>query len=340
MDMQTQTLEIESGQLAELAGRKMILTADVADNDAASWIDGRALAIHRLFKQEGALLIRGLIIQGSKKLERILAAVFNDEMLEYKYRTTPRTKMRGRIYTSTEYPADQTIMLHNENAYSNRWPMNIAFYCVKPAATKGATPFADSRVIYRKIPAEIRDEFERKRLLYTRNYGDIDLPWAEVFQTRDKNVVGQYCEQNGIRYEWLSDDRLRTWQINGASCFHPRTREKVWFNQAHMFHISSLDVETRESLLNVMSVEDLPKNVYYGDRSSIDAAYITEIRKVYENNMVVFPWQEGDLLLLDNMLFAHGRQPFTGERRILAGMSGAMESDDERLQAVGNGPAP
>jgi alpha-ketoglutarate-dependent taurine dioxygenase len=337
--MQTQTAGTESYSLGELAGRKMILTADVADGDAASWIDSRAADIHRLFERQGTLLIRGVLIQGSKKLERVLAAIFDDEMLEYKYRTTPRTKLRGRIYTSTEYPADQVIMLHNENAYSNRWPMSIAFYCVKPAATLGATPFADSRVIYQKIPAEIRDEFERKRLLYVRNYGDIDLPWTEVFQTQDKSVVGEYCERNGIGYEWLGDNRLRTRQINGASCFHPRTREKVWFNQAHMFHITSLDAETQQSLLNVMSVEDLPKNVYYGDGSPIDAAYIAEIRRVYEQNMVVFPWREGDLLLLDNMLFAHGRQPFTGERRILAGMAGAMESDDERLTGMDIGAA-
>jgi alpha-ketoglutarate-dependent taurine dioxygenase len=330
--MENQLSGIETGRLGELAGRKMILTADRVDDDAAQWVENRVSDIHRLFKQEGALLIRGLIIQGSKKLEKILSSVFADEMLEYNYRTTPRTKMRGRIYTSTEYPADQTIMLHNENAYSNRWPMNIAFYCVKPAATKGATPIADSRVIYQQIPAEIRDEFERKKLLYVRNYGDIDLPWTEVFQTQDKSVVGQYCEDNGIGFEWLEGGRLRTRQINGASCFHPRTREKVWFNQAHMFHISSLDVQTRDSLLNVMSIDDLPKNVYYGDGSPIDAAYITEIRRVYERNMLIFSWQEGDLLLLDNMLFAHGRQPFSGDRRILAGMAGAMESDDGSLQ--------
>jgi hypothetical protein len=33
------------------------------------------------------------------------------------------------------------------------------------------------------------------------------------------------------------------------------------------------------------------------------------------------PWRRGDLLLIDNMLTAHGRRPCTGDRRVLVAMS-------------------
>ena len=36
---------------------------------------------------------------------------------------------------------------------------------------------------------------------------------------------------------------------------------------------------------------------------------------------VAFPWERGDILMLDNMLVAHGRKPFTGPRKILVGMA-------------------
>jgi hypothetical protein len=35
-----------------------------------------------------------------------------------------------------------------------------------------------------------------------------------------------------------------------------------------------------------------------------------------------FNWQRGDVMVVDNVLATHGREPFTGERRILVAMSG------------------
>jgi alpha-ketoglutarate-dependent taurine dioxygenase len=35
---------------------------------------------------------------------------------------------------------------------------------------------------------------------------------------------------------------------------------------------------------------------------------------------VTFRWEKGDLLLVDNLRFGHGRLPFRGERKILAAL--------------------
>jgi hypothetical protein len=45
------------------------------------------------------------------------------------------------------------------------------------------------------------------------------------------------------------------------------------------------------------------------------------VREAYRQETVTFPWQEGDILMLDNMLVAHGRSPFVGSRKIAVGMS-------------------
>jgi hypothetical protein len=48
---------------------------------------------------------------------------------------------------------------------------------------------------------------------------------------------------------------------------------------------------------------------------------LDDILRVCDEHSVVFPWNEGDVLLLDNMLTAHGRKPFLGKRKVVVGMA-------------------
>jgi alpha-ketoglutarate-dependent taurine dioxygenase len=265
-----------------------------------------------------------LPILASKKLEKVLTTLFGAPLLQYHYPSTPRTQIRGHIYTSTEYPATETIPLHNENAYTRRWPMQIAFYCVKPADSGGDTPIADSRKVCDSIPERIRDLFASRGLMYVRNFGEIDLPWQEVFKTDDRGEVELFCEQNEIEYEWRDKHRLHTRQRVAAIRAHPITQERLWFNQAHLFHISGLSADARSTLAQVYGKGDLPRNVYYGDGGDIEVEDLDAIRRAYDRHMTTFRWKESDLLILDNMRFAHGRLPYNGSRRVLVGMANEM----------------
>jgi hypothetical protein len=63
-----------------------------------------------------------------------------------------------------------------------------------------------------------------------------------------------------------------------------------------------------------------PRNAYYGDGSPIEEGALEQIREIYTKEAVVFAWQKHDILLLDNMLAAHGRNPYRGARNIVVGM--------------------
>lgn len=311
-------------ELADVAGRGILLNVAAANLRPLEWAMQHRDQVAEILQDRGALLIRGLRFHSTKQFGQFLEPLFDGGLAEYSYRSTPRTKLGGNVYTATEYHPSETIPQHNESSYAHSWAMRIGFFCMIPPApgVGGATPMADSRAVLSKIPGEIAVKFESKKLQYVRNYGSIDLPWTEVFQTDDKQQVETFCSQNNISFEWTADGGLRTKQVTPAVAVHPVTGEKVWFNQAHLFHVSGLGKEVARDLLSVYREEELPRNVYFGDGSPIDPDDLDQIRAVYDEEKFHFDWQKNDILLLDNMLFTHGRQPFSGDRKILVGMAG------------------
>jgi len=296
--------------------------------DLVNWAANNREFIDTNLSKSGGILFRNFNMTSATDLERFIRAI-SGELLEYTYRSTPRNQVSGNIYTSTEYPADQSIPLHNEMAYSRNWPLKIWFFCVKSAEQGGETPIADSRKVFERISPKIKEQFMERKVMYVRNYGDgLDLPWQNVFQTDNKAEVEDYCRKAGIEFEWESSNHLITRQVCQAVATHPKTGEMVWFNQAHLFHISSLQPTVRELLFAKFKEEHLPRNAYYGDGSPIESSVLDEIREAYQQEAVIFPWQEGDILMLDNMLAAHGRRPFVGSRKVVVGMAEAFNSQD------------
>ncbi|MDQ2922121.1 MAG: TauD/TfdA family dioxygenase [Acidobacteriota bacterium] len=289
--------------------------------DLIAWAKTNLSQIQAWLNLHGGILFRGFNISTTEEFESFIVAI-SGSLLDYSYRSTPRSLVSGKIYTSTEYPAPQSIPLHNENSYARDWPMKISFFSLRCAATGGETPIADSRRVYQRIPARIRDLFARKGVMYVRNYGSgLDLSWEEVFQTTSKPEVESYCHSFGLDFEWLPEDHLRTRQVCQAIARHPHTGEMVWFNQAQLFHLSRLTPEIREAMLTIFEEDELPRNVYYGDGTQIDGDDLDQICAAYDHEKIVFPWQQGDVLLLDNMLAAHARNPFSGERKVVVGMA-------------------
>lgn len=312
----------------------LVIRPNVGQVDLQDWARSNQQFIESGLLEQGAVLFRDFPVHTAADFESF-AKVFCPELFG-EYGDLPREEVSDKVYTSTPYPQDQMILLHNESSQMHCWPRKIWFYCDTPATAGGETPIVDCREIYRLLDPEIRERFQQKDLMYVRNFREgLDVSWQEFFRTDQRTKVEEYCRRVGIEFEWRPDNGLRTRKHAPAVARHTKTGEMVFFNQLQAHHISCIEPATRRSLLSLFSMADLPRNVYYGDGTPIEDEVVAEIRQVYERATITFPWQHGDILMLDNMLSAHGRNPYTGTRKILVTMGDMIFAEDLRgVEAV------
>jgi hypothetical protein len=62
-------------------------------------------------------------------------------------------------------------------------------------------------------------------------------------------------------------------------------------------------------------------NLFLAEGGYIYFSDLNHIRHVIKTVSAATPWLEGDILVVDNMLACHGRNPFTGPRKILLAMA-------------------
>ncbi|HSF41141.1 MAG TPA: TauD/TfdA family dioxygenase [Thermoanaerobaculia bacterium] len=314
---------LPGGQLLPLVVRPRVDGINLA-----AWAGANGEIIEQNLLRHGAILFRSFALGSIDDFEQVAVSI-SGELAEYRFRASPRTTVKDRIYTSTDYPPSESIFPHNEHAYSPVFPLRLYFYCDIPAQKGGETPIGDTRKIFARIPPAIRERFREKGILYVRNYGDgMGLPWQTVFQSEDPAGVGEYCRKHGIDFEWKSEGRLRTRQVGPAIMHHPRTGEELWFNHGTFFHVSTLPAAVRDSLRMQFADDDLPNQTFYGDGSPIEPEVLDILRAAYRDEMVSFSWQRHDLLLLDNMLAVHARAPYEGERRVVVAMAEPVAGKD------------
>jgi alpha-ketoglutarate-dependent taurine dioxygenase len=305
----------------------LLIEPSDGQRDLADVTSGAARRLAADLLEHGAILFRGFRVEAVQHFDAFVWAL-GMHRLDYMYRSTPRTAVGDRIFTATEYPASQEIPLHNENAYQRRWPLEIALCCLVPATAGGETPISSMRAVTRQIGLPLIEKFATEGVRYVRHYHPYaDLPWQRVFQTEDRATMARYCQEQDIELEWLPGDVLRTAQRCQGTTRHPATGEEIFFNQAHLFHVSSLGEEASASMASVFGSDRLPRQAFYGSGQDIPRDTLTQVRTGFAANAVSFKWRAGDVLLLDNLQYAHGRRAYQGARKVLAALLDSSSTD-------------
>lgn len=320
----TCTSYLQPGQLLPL-----VISPAMEGVSLPAWVKEHQAYVRSELAKHGGILFHDFAVNTPALFEEFARAVTLGGELFNEYGDLPRESPGAQVYGSTPYPEDKSILFHNESSHMHRWPMKIMFCCMKAAEEGGATPIVDCRALYNALSPALIARLTEKKLMYTRNFIEgLDVSWQQFFGTSDKSRVEEYCQRVGIDLTWKSEQHLQTRQVCQAVARHPDTDEMLFFNQIQLHHISMLDADVRESMLSMFGEESLPRNVYYGDGTPLENAVVEEISAVLTQYAVRFPWQAGDIALLDNMMVAHARDPFKGTRKILVAMSEIASAQD------------
>jgi len=307
----------------------------------------RATVAERLVRH-GALLLRGYAIDTPADFERVARAIAPELQKDY-LGTSPRDALTEYVFSASELPPYYPIPQHCEMSFVRRPPDHLFFSClVAPRGKGGETPLCDVRAVWRDLDPAVRDRFERRGVRIIRNYAGPDggsrfdvwklKRWDEMFRTADRDVVEARCRDNGFTPTWLDGGRLRLVHTQPAMKPHPRTGEPAWFNHSQVFLLSMAAAEYRRiarrlgqwrylALAGVATAAVTLKRLTqgtleqamhctYGDGTPITDEDLEAVRDVMWRHLVAFPWRRGDILAIDNHAVAHGRLPYTGERKV------------------------
>jgi alpha-ketoglutarate-dependent taurine dioxygenase len=303
----------------------------------ASWARENRERIRALLSTHGAILWSGFELADVASFEAVARTICAD--LYSEYGDLPPLAGMKSVYGVTPYPANLTILYHNEASHTPAWPAKQLFYCVKQARQGGENRLVDGRRVLGALRAAdpaLVARFAGVRLRYIRNFTPLlDVPWQQFFRTDDRAQVEARCRAEGIWFEWKDRDSLQTRRLAPAIIHHPVTGEPVWFNQIQLHHVACVDDKTRKALLSLFKQpQNLPRHVQYGDGSEIDDATVALLGTILDRESVGVTLKPGEMLLLDNMLVAHSRGPFEGERQVVATLGELTQERDVQLASV------
>lgn len=294
--------------------------ADASFDALSAYLSENALLIQQLLLEHGGILFRDFQIDGVEKFDAC-AANMGAIGFSYSGGNSPRTQVSGDVFTSTEYPATEAISLHNEMSYLPAWPTRLFFYSAIPAATGGQTSLANSGDVLKAMPDGLVTALRNKRIRYVRKFHanlKVGKTWQSTYMTDDRQQVEAILKEQNSTCEWKHDGALHVSTTCDAVTRHPVTGQEVWFNQAEQWHPSALNPQLR-AVFEPLGL--LSHHAEFGDGEQFDDAALHEVRRIMNQNKLLFTWRKNDLLVVDNVLMMHGRESFTGARKTLAYLS-------------------
>lgn len=264
----------------------------------------RAL-VKSLYQQHGALLLRGF----SGDLEDFgrFAADFCPVSIHNESRN------RARLGTVRDIQSVnlgiQPFPLHPELSREPWKPDSCFFYCIKAPRSGGATTICDGVEIVRNLPPGLKADMATRRLKYL---SPADPPILEY---------------------WLGETRPLPDLLANPPTACPYSFERVGHQLARAFSRPLLhkpmfvdELAFGNFLLFARFLRGIRNFPVLDDNTPVPEEWLQIVKTVSDRLTVPIAWERGDLLMLDNSRFMHGRTAVTvPDDRLIATYFGYIE---------------
>ncbi|KAL4935128.1 hypothetical protein BDV06DRAFT_229108 [Aspergillus oleicola] len=294
----------------------------------------RTKTLTNLLAKHGTLLFRGLPIHSAADFSAF-AHAFGYKPHEIIGIVVDRPVLAPNVAPANEAPKEVRIYNHNESPQVPHAPEYIFFYGHKTPERGGETPISSSLELFHRARAEIPEFIDelaekgiRSQITYKteRQYvggstlkeafgkevldGDDDATWKRKIEAQ----IARYGRGEHTSFEWTHDE---DGDEGGLILTHrlPVIRTQPGTNLPTLF--TGLAAYYRNTIEANKGSNAGRKNVahqLFGDGTPIPEKYLAVLARITDEIRVLHKWQEGDVLVYDNIISQHGREPWEGEQ--------------------------
>ncbi|KAI9659457.1 MAG: hypothetical protein M1821_001715 [Bathelium mastoideum] len=275
--------------------------------------------------QHGTLLFRGLPINNSDDFSKF-AHAFGYKPHEIIGIVVNRPELAPNVAPANEAPKSVLIYNHNESPQVPHAPEYVFFYGHRVPEKGGETPASSSLELFYRAQQEIPEfiaELTEKGILSKVVYkvekqyeGGSTLKQAfgkEIQEGDDEATrrgkieaqIARYGRGKYTTWEWTDDGITLTHRL-------PAIRTQPSTNLPTLF--TALAAYYKNARVNISSGRNKVTEQLYGDGTPIPEKYLEHLAKITDEIRVLHKWQRGDVLVYDNVIAQHGRQPWEGDQ--------------------------
>lgn len=286
----------------------------------------------------GTLLFRGLPIHGAHDFSKF-AHAFGYKPHEIIGIVVDRPVLAPNIAPANEAPKEVLVYNHNESPQVPHAPEYIFFYCHKAPHTGGESPISSSLELFHRAQQEVPDfvrELAEKGILSRVTYkvdqqykggATLKQAFGKLVEPEDDETtrrskieaqIARYGRGKHTTWEWTDDGGLVLEHRLPAIRTQPQTELPTLFTGLAAYYKNA-------------KVNGAGRNItqqLYGDGTPIPEKYLAHLAKITDEIRVLHKWQQGDVLVFDNVIAQHGREPWEGERGDRVIMASLFDGDE------------
>jgi hypothetical protein len=181
--------------------------------------------------------------------------------------------------------------LHSETTFTPVWPEVIWLYCNVPPAKAGSTTVCDGIELWDRLSSEIKLFFLAEPVQYT-----VKIPIPETIKRKGKGKKPWNSNMLGVGGYLDLDAGLLCLNVLRYAANKARYSDKFCFSN----HL----------LADYLHDELQIKEITMASGKLIPEEFIDKIKQVSDEITVDHSWQQGDVVMVDNERFMHGRRAF------------------------------